>query len=148
MQNSEIKDLAKQAIKDGDHWLLHAIIGTENAIAFQQVFVSTLLLKYNIDGVIATNTTLARDTVPQSHFRSEAGGLSGEPLRLQAIKTQQYLYRGLKGRVPIIGVGGIMKASDGRERINEGAELIQIYSGLIFKGYRLIHELCERTQQE
>ena len=107
-----------------------------------------LLLKYNIDGVIATNTTLARDTVPQSHFRSEAGGLSGEPLRLQAIKTQQYLYRGLKGRVPIIGVGGIMKASDGRERINEGAELIQIYSGLIFKGYRLIHELCERTQQE
>jgi len=107
-----------------------------------------LLLKYNIDGVIATNTTLARDTIPQSHFRSESGGLSGEPLRLQAIKTQQYLYRGLKGKVPIIGVGGIMNASDGIERINEGAELIQIYSGLIFKGYRLIHELCERTQQE
>ena len=52
------------------------------------------------------------------------------------------------GKVPIIGVGGIMNASDGEERINEGAELIQIYSGLIFKGYRLIHELCERTQQE
>ena len=107
-----------------------------------------LLLKYNIDGVIATNTTLARDGVPQSHFRNEAGGLSGEPLRVRALKTQQYLYKGLKGRVPIIGVGGIMKASDGEERINEGAELIQIYSGLIFKGYRLIHELCERTQQE
>jgi len=107
-----------------------------------------LLLKYNIDGVIATNTTLARDGVPQSHFRNEVGGLSGEPLRVRALKTQQYLYKGLKGRVPIIGVGGIMKASDGEERINEGAELIQIYSGLIFKGYRLIHELCERTQQE
>ena len=107
-----------------------------------------LLLKYNIDGVIATNTTLARDGVPQSHFRNEVGGLSGEPLRVRALKTQQYLYKGLKGRVPIIGVGGIMKASDGEERINEEAELIQIYSGLIFKGYRLIHELCERTQQE
>jgi dihydroorotate dehydrogenase len=107
-----------------------------------------LLLKYNIDGVIATNTTLARDGVQQSHFRGEAGGLSGEPLRLRAIKTQQYLFKGLKGKVPIIGVGGIMSASDGKERINEGAELIQIYSGLIFKGHRLIHELCERTQQE
>ena len=107
-----------------------------------------LLLKYNIDGVIATNTTLARDGVQQSHFRGEAGGLSGEPLRLRAIKTQQYLFKGLKGKVPIIGVGGIMSASDGKERINEGAELIQIYSGLIFKGYRLIHELCERTKKE
>jgi dihydroorotate dehydrogenase len=107
-----------------------------------------LLLKYNIDGVIATNTTLSRDSVTQSHFRNEAGGLSGEPLRLRALKTQQYLYKGLKGKVPIIGVGGIMKASDGIERINEGAELIQIYSGLIFKGYHLIHELCERIKQE
>ena len=104
-----------------------------------------LLLKYNIDGVIATNTTLARDRVPQSYFKEEAGGLSGEPLRLRALKTQQYLYKGLKGKVPIIGVGGIMEAADGKERINQGAELIQIYSGLIFKGYRLIHELCERT---
>ena len=107
-----------------------------------------LLLKYNIDGVIATNTTLARDAVPNSYFRNEAGGLSGEPLRLRALKTQQYLYKGLKGKVPIIGVGGIMKASDGKDRIDEGAELIQIYSGLIFKGYRLIHELCERTKKE
>ncbi|MDC0423256.1 quinone-dependent dihydroorotate dehydrogenase [Methylophilaceae bacterium] len=106
-----------------------------------------LLLKYNIDGVIATNTTLARDGIPQSDFRNEVGGLSGQPLRLRALKTQKYLYKGLKGKVPIIGVGGIMNASDGEERINEGAELIQIYSGLIFKGYRLIHELCERTKQ-
>jgi len=106
-----------------------------------------LLIKYNIDGVIATNTTIARDGVPQSNFRNEAGGLSGKPLRLKALKAQQYLYKGLKGKLPIIGVGGIMEACDGEERINEGAELIQIYSGLIFKGYHLIHELCERTQQ-
>ena len=107
-----------------------------------------LLLKYNIDGVIATNTTLARDEVAQSYFKDEAGGLSGEPLRLRALKTQQYLYKGLKGKVPIIGVGGIMEASDGKERINQGAELIQIYSGLIFKGHHLIHDLCEQTRQE
>ena len=107
-----------------------------------------LLLKYNIDGVIATNTTLARDEVAQSYFKDQAGGLSGEPLRLRALKTQQYLYKGLKGKVPIIGVGGIMEASDGKERINQGAELIQIYSGLIFKGHHLIHDLCEQTRQE
>lgn len=107
-----------------------------------------LLLKYKIDGVVATNTTVSRDGVLQSNFRDEEGGLSGEPLRLRALKTQQYLYKGLGGKVPIIGVGGIMKASDGKERINEGAELIQIYSGLIFKGYHLIHELCEHIQQE
>ena len=106
-----------------------------------------LLLKYNIDGVIATNTTLARDEVTLSDFRSEVGGLSGKPLRLRALKTQQYLYKSLKGKVPIIGVGGLMEASDGEERMNEGAELIQIYSGLIFKGYHLINELCERIQQ-
>lgn len=107
-----------------------------------------LLLKYNIDGVIATNTTLARDEIAQSYSKDQAGGLSGEPLRLRALKTQQYLYKGLKGKVPIIGVGGIMQGSDGKERINQGAELIQVYSGLIFKGHNLIHDLCEQTCQE
>ena len=106
-----------------------------------------LLIKYNIDGIIATNTTLSRDEVSKSKFKDQAGGLSGEPLRSRALKTQKYLYKGLKGKIPIIGVGGIMQGKDAVERMDEGAELIQIYSGLIFKGYRLINELCECTKQ-
>ena len=106
-----------------------------------------LLIKYNIDGIIATNTTLSRNEVSESKFKDQAGGLSGEPLRSRALKTQKYLYKGLKGKIPIIGVGGIMQAKDAVERMDEGAELIQIYSGLIFKGYRLINELCECTKQ-
>jgi dihydroorotate dehydrogenase len=106
-----------------------------------------LLIKYNIDGIIATNTTLSRDEVSKSKFKNQPGGLSGEPLRSRALKTQKYLYKGLKGKIPIIGVGGIMHGKDAVERMDEGAELIQIYSGLIFKGYRLINELCECTKQ-
>lgn len=106
-----------------------------------------LLIKYNIDGIIATNTTLSRNEVSESKFKDQAGGLSGEPLRSRALKTQKYLYKGLKGKIPIIGVGGIMHGKDAVERMDEGAELIQIYSGLIFKGYRLINELCECTKQ-
>ena len=106
-----------------------------------------LLIKYNIDGIIATNTTLSRNEVSESKFKDQAGGLSGEPLRSRALKTQKYLYKGLKGKIPIIGVGGIMQAKDAVERMDEGAELIQIYSGLIFKGHRLINELCECTKQ-
>jgi len=106
-----------------------------------------LLIKYNIDGIIATNTTLSRNEVSESKFKDQAGGLSGEPLRSRALKTQKYLYKGLKGKIPIIGVGGIMQGKDAVERMDEGAELIQIYSGLIFKGYRLINELCECTKQ-
>jgi dihydroorotate dehydrogenase len=106
-----------------------------------------LLIKYNIDGIIATNTTLSRNEVSESKFKDQAGGLSGEPLRSRALKTQKYLYKGLKGKIPIIGVGGIMQAKDAVERMDEGAELIQIYSGLIFKGHCLINELCECTKQ-
>ena len=106
-----------------------------------------LLINYNIDGIIATNTTLSRNEVSESKFKDQAGGLSGEPLRSRALKTQKYLYKGLKGKIPIIGVGGIMQGKDAVERMDEGAELIQIYSGLIFKGYRLINELCECTKQ-
>ncbi len=109
--------------------------------------ISRLLLKYKIDGVIATNTTLSRTGIYKNSHKNEAGGLSGKPLRSKALKTQQHLFKSLKGRIPIVGVGGIMSGNDGIERIKEGAELIQIYSGLIFNGYRLIYELCESTKQ-
>ena len=105
-----------------------------------------LLFKYKVDGVIATNTTIDKKTVTSSKYSKEDGGLSGAPLNKKSTSTIQYLNKILKGKIPIIGVGGIMKAEDGVEKIKNGASLIQIYSGLIYKGQKLIDELCEATR--
>ena len=108
----------------------------------QLLFICKLLIKYEIDGVIATNTTLSRDEVSKSKMRNKLGGLSGRPLRLSSLKTLKFLKSNLNGKIPIIGVGGIMSGEDGKEKVDNGADLIQIYSGLIFKGHKLIYELC------
>jgi len=105
-----------------------------------------LLFKYKVDGVIATNTTIDKKAIVSSKFSKEDGGLSGAPLNKKSSRTIVYLNKILKGKIPIIGVGGIMKGQDGIEKIKNGASLIQVYSGLIYKGPRLIHELCEATR--
>ena len=105
-----------------------------------------LLFKYKVDGVIATNTTIDKKAIVSSKFSKEDGGLSGAPLNKKSSRTILYLNKILKGKIPIIGVGGIMKGQDGVEKIKNGASLIQIYSGLIYKGPRLIDELCEATR--
>jgi len=104
------------------------------------------ILKYKVDGVIATNTTISRKMILTNRHHKEEGGLSGRPLTKKAMQTQLYIYKKLKNKVPIIGVGGIMNAEDGYERLKNGADLIQIYSGLIFKGHILIDELCKRIK--
>jgi len=112
----------------------------------QLSIICSLLIKYKIDGVIATNTTLSRSEVEKSPRRNESGGLSGAPLRTSSLKTLKILKLSLKGRIPIIGVGGVMSGKDGKEKVDNGAELIQIYSGLIFKGHKLIYELCREIR--
>ena len=112
----------------------------------QLSFICKLLIKYNIDGVIATNTTLSRSDVGNSKNAKQSGGLSGCPLRETSLKTLKYLKLKLNGKIPIIGVGGVMSGKDGKEKIDNGAELIQIYSGLIFKGHKLIYELCSEIR--
>lgn len=104
------------------------------------------ILKHKVDGVIATNTSISRDTIKSNPLCNEEGGLSGKPLTEIAMKTQKYIYKKLKNKVPIIGVGGIMSADDGIDRIKNGANLIQIYSGLIFRGHHLIYEICKRVK--
>jgi dihydroorotate dehydrogenase len=108
----------------------------------QLLSICKLLIKYKIDGVIATNTTLSRIEIAKSKRRDESGGLSGKPLRLRSLKTLKFLKLNLGDKIPIIGVGGIMSGQDGKGKIDNGADLIQIYSGLIFKGHKLIYELC------
>jgi len=106
--------------------------------------IARLLIRHEVDGVIATNTTIARDTVKGLPHFDEAGGLSGRPLRAQATAVVAKLAKALDGALPIIGVGGILSGADAREKIDAGATLIQIYTGLIYRGPDLVLE-CARA---
>lgn len=103
--------------------------------------VADSLVRHNIDGVIATNTTLDRSLVQGMQYCDETGGLSGRPLQLKSTEIIRMLATELNGRLPIIGVGGIDSAIAAREKIAAGATLVQIYSGFIFKGPPLIKEI-------
>ncbi len=108
----------------------------------QIIAIADLLLQYEIDGVIATNTTLARKGVEGLEHGEETGGLSGTPVRSKSSLVVKQLSMALEGKIPIIGVGGIMSALDAEEKLAAGADLVQIYSGLIYRGPGLIREIC------
>ena len=101
------------------------------------------LVENQMDGVIATNTTLARDGI-KSPLKNESGGLSGKPLKNKALEVQKILAKHLDGALPIIGVGGIFTPEDACEKCKNGAQLLQIYSGFIFKGPALVAD-CRRA---
>lgn len=96
----------------------------------------------NIDGVIATNTTLSREGVNGLAHAQEAGGLSGAPLTALATQVVRKLNAALSGEVPVIAAGGIMRAQDAVEKVEAGASLVQIYTGFIYRGPRLIREIA------
>ena len=113
-------------------------------LEFEQINeIADLLMEHNIDGVIATNTTLDRDRVQGIEHAEEAGGLSGAPVRKKSTLVIQQLSQRLQGAVPIIGVGGILSGADAVEKIAAGADLVQVYSGLIYKGPKLVHDICK-----
>jgi len=106
-----------------------------------QVGVIAATLRGNgIDGVIATNTTIARDAVQGLAHAEEAGGLSGKPVFEASNRVVRLLRRSLGPGYPIIGVGGIMSAADACAKIDAGADLVQIYTGLIYRGPALVRE--------
>jgi dihydroorotate dehydrogenase len=105
--------------------------------------IADLLMRHEIDGVIATNTTLARDKVQGMPNADEAGGLSGAPVRDKSTQVIQTLSQRLQGALPIVGVGGILSGADAVEKIAAGASLVQVYSGLIYKGPKLVHDICK-----
>ena len=88
-----------------------------------------------IDGVIATNTTLARDGLKSNEtLTSQSGGLSGKPLTKRSTEVIRYLHTHSKGAFPIVGVGGIHTPSDAKEKLDAGASLIQLYTGFVYEG--------------
>ncbi|WP_316675731.1 quinone-dependent dihydroorotate dehydrogenase [uncultured Tolumonas sp.] len=103
--------------------------------------VAEALLRHKIDGVIATNTTLDREVIHDMPHAAETGGLSGRPLQNKSTEIIRALHQYLKGQIPIIGVGGIDSAMAAREKIQAGAELVQIYSGFIYNGPDLVKNI-------
>lgn len=103
-------------------------------------WIAQRLLDCGMDGVIATNTTIQRELVRGFKHAEESGGLSGAPVRDQSTQVIRHLNRLLKGRLPIIGVGGILSGGDAQEKIAAGASLIQLYSGLVYRGPKLVRE--------
>lgn len=104
--------------------------------------IAALLRQYRFDGVIATNTTLSREGVEGLPNTTETGGLSGAPVRDKSTAVIRHLAATLQGEIPIIGVGGILNGADAQEKIKAGASLVQLYSGLIYRGPALVRETC------
>ena len=104
--------------------------------------VIEIVLETNLAGIIATNTTLSREGLKSSaDLSNEMGGLSGRPLRERSTEVIAYLHDKSKGKIPIVGVGGIHSAEDAIEKLKAGACLIQLYSGFIYEGPGLIKEI-------
>ena len=100
--------------------------------------IAAIVTRHRIDGVIATNTTLARDGVAGHANAGESGGLSGAPLARRSNLVIAGLRGALGPRFPIIGVGGVMSGADARAKREAGADLVQIYTGFIYKGPALV----------
>lgn len=103
--------------------------------------LAAILLKHQIDGVIATNTTISRYGVEASNHANEAGGLSGKPLQKRSTYVLKQLNALLQNQIPIIASGGILDESSVQEKQNAGATLFQIYTGLIYQGPSIIPRL-------
>jgi len=110
--------------------------------------IADVLLRTGIDGVICTNTTLERTAVEFDPLGAETGGLSGKPLFARATGVLAGMRERLQGRIPLIGVGGILDGADAAEKLDAGAALVQLYSGLIYRGPILVGECVNEIRRQ
>jgi dihydroorotate dehydrogenase len=105
--------------------------------------ILALAKQYQLAGVIATNTTVDQQTIPEDKRRP--GGLSGRPLRTRSLEFLRYIKS--HSSLPVISVGGIMNGKDAKERFDTGADLVQIYTGFVYRGPRLVREIADSLIQ-
>lgn len=108
----------------------------------QVAVIAATLRRHGMDGVIATNTTIARDQVQGLPHAQEAGGLSGSPVLAASNRVIEQLRAALGSGFPIIGVGGVLSAQDALSKLRAGADVVQIYTGLIYRGPALVDEIA------
>ena len=116
--------------------------------ADQVTVIAAALRRHGMDGVVATNTTIARDAVRGLPYADETGGLSGAPLLAASNRVIGQLRAALGPGFPIIGVGGILSAEDALSKLRAGADVVQIYTGLIYRGPALVDEIARAFQRE
>lgn len=103
-----------------------------------------IALELNLNGIVATNTTVSRDHLKTNvKISSEVGGLSGKPLKNRSTEVIKYLFEKSNGKMIIIGVGGISTAEDAKEKLNAGASLLQIYTGFVYEGPGIVKKICK-----
>jgi len=102
-----------------------------------------VIVRTGMNGVIATNTTLGRSGLKSKHHE-RAGGLSGEPLGMRSMTVLKAVVKKLNGRLPVVSVGGIMSPADAQARLDAGASLVQIYTGLVYSGPGLVKQILQK----
>jgi dihydroorotate dehydrogenase len=110
--------------------------------------IAEVLLDTGIDGLICTNTTIDHASVADDPQSAEMGGLSGKPLFDRATAVLAGMSKRVQGRIPLIGVGGILDGSNATEKVEAGAALVQIYSGLIYRGSQLVNECVDEMRRQ
>ncbi|KAF7212111.1 dihydroorotate dehydrogenase (quinone), mitochondrial [Nothobranchius furzeri] len=109
--------------------------------------IADVVTELGVDGLMVTNTTVSRPETLQDPHKSEAGGLSGQPLKDLATKTVREMYRLTQGKVPIIGIGGVSSGQDAMEKIRAGASLVQLYTALTYQGPPVVTKIKRELEQ-
>ena len=109
--------------------------------------IADIVRRERMDGIIATNTTVARADVEQYANGMQAGGLSGAPLKERSTNVLRVLSRQLQNEIPLIGVGGILSGADAADKLDAGASLVQIYTGLVYRGPELVSECVSACRE-
>jgi dihydroorotate dehydrogenase len=112
----------------------------------QQEQIAATIIKNQIDGIIISNTTIARPEL-KSSFAAETGGLSGKPLLNKSNQVLRSFHKLTEGKIPLIGVGGVSSAADAYEKIKCGASLVQIYSAFIYQGFGMVDEVKKELSE-
>jgi dihydroorotate dehydrogenase len=113
--------------------------------------ICALALELKLDGLVATNTTISREGLSDiSRIESDkigAGGLSGMPLRNRSNEVLKYLHEHTGGKIPLIGSGGIFTSADAKQRIDNGASLVQVWTGFIYEGPGIVRKICKGLRE-
>ncbi|ATF08673.1 Dihydroorotate dehydrogenase [Candidatus Enterovibrio altilux] len=136
-----LKVRQNELAQDSGKYVPLALKIAPDMIEDELIQVADALIRHNIDGVIATNTTLDRSLVKGMPYAQEQGGLSGRPVQNRSTEVIRRLYQELNGKLPIIGVGGIDSVIAAKEKIMAGAVLIQVCSGFIYHGPKLVKSI-------
>jgi dihydroorotate dehydrogenase len=145
---SQLINALKQRQQTLNQNLAHTPILIKIAPDLTDEEVQTLATTFNeleVEGVIATNTTVSREEVSGYQYADEAGGLSGAPVREQANHVLKLFRERLDSKIPLIGVGGVMSPHEAEEKLRVGADLVQLYTGFIYHGPALVRQAIERV---